>query len=238
MMNRALASLDESVQREILARWTTGLGVGISGERIALSTSERAWVREHPHVVVVAQQMSPYIFRDKDGRWVGLNVDLLNRISRMTGLQFIYEEVGSTAQTLEWLETGRAQMNTTLAVNQERNALLNFSHGFGGSGWVFIERADAAPLMGLNQLDGKVLALPARHVMESQIRHDHPRIKLRLVDNYTQARELVRRGEAAATIQTEVEVQSYAQDGLRMGRSVDGQWSSNCLSVRRTSLNC
>ncbi|OTJ30682.1 hypothetical protein CAY91_34915, partial [Pseudomonas aeruginosa] len=116
---------------------------------------------------------------------------------------------------------------------KEGRALLKFSHGFGGSGRVFIERADAGPLTGLNQLDGKVLALPARHVMESQIRHDHPRIKLRLVDNYTQARELVRRGEAAATIQTEVEVQSYAQEGLRMGRSVDGQWSSNCLSVRK-----
>ncbi|MBS7675448.1 hypothetical protein KIN13_18745, partial [Vibrio cholerae] len=64
MMNRALASLDESIQREILARWTTGLGVGISGERIGLSASEQAWVHEHPHVVVVAQQMSPYVFRD------------------------------------------------------------------------------------------------------------------------------------------------------------------------------
>ncbi|MBK3471997.1 transporter substrate-binding domain-containing protein [Pseudomonas carnis] len=233
MMNRALASLDESVQREILARWTTGLGVGISGERIALSASEQAWVREHPHVVVVAQQMSPYIFKDKDGHWVGLNVDLLHRITRMTGLQFIFEEVHSTAQTLEWLETGRAQMNTTLAVNRERSTVLNFSHGYGGSGWVFVERADAAPLTGLKQLDGKVLALPARHVLENDIRHAHPNITLRLVDNYNQARELVRRGEAAATIQTEVEVQSYPEDGLRIGRSVDGKWSSNCLSVRK-----
>lgn len=232
MLNRALASIEESVQREILARWTTGLGVD-TGERIDLSASEQAWVREHPQVVVVAQQMSPYVFKDKDGHWVGLNVDLLNRISRMTGVQFVFEEVHSTAQTLEWLETGRAQMNTTLAANQERNALLNFSHGFGGSGWVFVERADATPLTGLKQLDGKVLALPARHVLESYIRQAHPNIKLRLVGNYTQARELVRRGEATATVQTEVEVQSYAEDGLRVGRSVDGQWSSNCLSVRK-----
>ncbi len=233
MMDSALASIDESVQREILARWTTGLGVGFGVERIALSASERAWVLQHPHVVVAAQQMSPYVFRDKDDRWVGLNVDLLNRISRMTGLQFVFEEAHSTAQTLSWLETGRADMNTTLAENQQRQALLNFSHSFGGSGWVFVERADAAPLTGLDQMAGKVLVLPARHVFEPYIRQTYPQIKLRLVGNYTQARELVRRGEAQATLQTEVEVQSYPQDGLRIGRSVDGKWSANSLSVRK-----
>lgn len=233
MMDRALASIDESVQREILARWTTGLGVGIGTDRIELAASEQAWVLQHSHVVVAAQPLSPYVFKDKDDRWVGLNVDLLNRISRMTGLQFVFEEAHSTAQTLKWLETGRADMNTTLAESQERKTLLNFTHSFGGSGWVFIERAGAVPLTGLDQLAGKVLALPARHVFEDYIRQAYPSIQLRLVGTYAQARELVRRGEAAATLQTEVEVQSYAEDGLRIGRSVDGRWSANSLSVRK-----
>nr|WP_251029553.1 transporter substrate-binding domain-containing protein [Pseudomonas fluorescens] len=233
MMDRALSTIDESVQREILARWTTGLGVGLAGEHIELSASEQAWLLRHPHVVVSTQQLSPYIFKDKDGVWVGLNVDVLNRISRMTGLQFVFEEVFSTAQTLELLETGRADMNTTLVENQERKGFLNFSHGFGGSSWLFVERVDAPPVTSLSELSDKVLALPARHVLESYIRREHPTIKLRLVDNYAQARELVMRGDAAATIQSEVEVQSYPTDELRIGRSVDGKWSANSLSVRK-----
>ncbi|NVZ72559.1 transporter substrate-binding domain-containing protein [Pseudomonas costantinii] len=233
MMDRALASIDESVQREILARWTTGLGVGMATERVVLSATEQAWVLQHPHVVVVSQQLSPYVFKDKDGHWVGLNVDLLNRISRMTGLQFVLEEASSTAQTLESLRTGAADMNTTLAENQRRSAFLNFSHGFGGSGWVFIQRAEATPLTRLSELSGKVLALPARHVLEDYIRREHPGIQLRPVENYAQARDLVKRGLAAATIQSEVEVQSYPADELRIGRSVEGKWSSNCFSVRK-----
>lgn len=233
MMDQALASIDDSVRREILARWTTGLGVGIAAERIALSARERAWVLQHPHVVVASQQLSPYVFKDKDGQWVGLNVDLLNRISRMTGLQFVMEDVSSTAQTLALLETGRADMNTTLAENQERKAFLNFSHGFGGSGWVFIQRVDAPPVASLSELSGKVLALPARHVLEGYIRREHPEIKLQSVDNYAQARQLVTQGRAAATIQSEVEVQSYPADELRIGRSVEGKWSANSLSVRK-----
>ncbi|QJI27538.1 transporter substrate-binding domain-containing protein [Pseudomonas sp. ADAK18] len=233
MMDRALSTIDESVQREILARWTTGLGVGLAGERIELSASEQAWLLRHPHVVVSTQQLSPYVFKDKNGVWVGLNVDVLNRISRMTGLQFVFEEVFSTAQTLELLEAGRADMNTTLVESQERKGFLNFSHGFGGSGWVFVERVEAPPVTSLSELSGKVLALPARHVLESYIRREHPTIKLRLVDNYAQARELVMRGDAAATVQSEVEVQSYPTDELRIGRSVDGKWSANSLSVRK-----
>ncbi|MGR2709938.1 hybrid sensor histidine kinase/response regulator [Pseudomonas sp. IB20] len=233
MMDQALSSIDESVQREILARWTTGLGVGVVAERIALSASERAWVLQHPHVVVASQPLSPYLFKDKDGQWVGLNVDLLNRISRTTGLQFVMEEVASTAQSLALLETGRADMNTTLAESQERKAFLNFSHGFGGSGWVFIQRADEPPVASLSELSGRVLALPSRHVLEGYIRREHPGIELRSVDTYAQARELVSRGDAAATIQSEVEVQSYPADELRIGRSVEGKWSANCFSVRK-----
>ncbi|CRM52359.1 multi-sensor hybrid histidine kinase [Pseudomonas brenneri] len=233
MMDRALQSIDDSVRREILARWTTGLGVDVAGERIPLSAAEQAWVLHHPHVVVASQQYSPYVFKDKDGRWVGLNVDLLNRLSRMTGLQFVMEEVFSTAQNLALLETGGADMSTTLVENTERRRFLDFSHGFGGAGWVFVERLDAPPLTSLSQLTGEVLALPARHVLQAYIRREYPGIRLRLVPNYTEARALVARGDAAATIQSEVEVQSYPADELRAGRSVDGKWSSDSLSVRK-----
>lgn len=233
MMDRALQSIDDSVRREILARWTTGLGVDVVGERIPLSAAEQAWVLQHPHVVVASQQYSPYVFKDKDGRWVGLNVDLLNRLSRMTGLQFVMEEVFSTAQTLAILENGSADMSTTLVENTERRRFLDFSHGFGGAGWVFVERLDTPPLTSLSQLSGEVLALPARHVLEGYIRREYPQIRLRSVANYTEARALVARGDAAATIQSEVEVQSYPNDELRVGRSVDGKWSSDNLAVRK-----
>ncbi len=233
MMDRALQSIDDSVRREILARWTTGLGVDVAGERIPLSIIEQAWVMQHPHIVVASQQFSPYVFKDKDGRWVGLNVDLLNRISRMTGLQFVMEETFSTAQTLVLLEKSGADMSTTLVENTERRRFLDFSHGFGGAGWVFVERIGAPPLTSLSQLSGKVLALPARHVLQAYIRRQYPEIRLRLVPNYAEARALVARGDAAATIQSEVEVQSYPADELRAGRSVDGKWSSDSLSVRK-----
>ncbi len=84
-------------------------------------------------MVVASQQYPPHVFKDKEGQWTGLNIDLLNRISRMTGLHFVQKESQTTAQTLELLESGQAQMNTTLTASDDRRLFLNFSHAFGGA---------------------------------------------------------------------------------------------------------
>lgn len=237
MLEQALQSIDESLQREIQARWTTGLGANISGERIELSAEEQAWILQHPHVMVASQQYPPHVFKDKEGRWAGLNIDLLNRISRMTGLHFVHKESLSTAQTLEWLESGQAQMTSTLTASEDRRLFLNFSHAFGGAAWVFVVRPEDRRLSSLEQMAGEVLALPARHTLESYIRRYYPDIRLRSVASYEEARALVSNGEAMATIQNEVQVQALglgpADDGLRVGRSVEGTWSADEFSVRK-----
>ncbi|MGC5702217.1 transporter substrate-binding domain-containing protein [Pseudomonas sp. NFXW11] len=235
LLEQALHSIDESLRREIQSRWTTGLGANISGEHIELSAEEQAWILQHPHVMVASQQYPPQIFKDKEGRWAGLNVDLLNRIARMTGLHFVHKESLSTAQTLELLESGQAQMNSTLTANEDRRLFLNFSHAFGGAAWVFVVRPEDRRLSSLEQMAGEVLALPARHTLESYIRRNYPDIRLRSVASYEEARALVSRGEAMATIQNEVQVQGLGptDDGLRVGRSVEGTWSADEFSVRK-----
>lgn len=234
LLERALQSIDESLRREIQARWTTGLGT-TSGEHIELSAEEQAWILQHPHVLVASQPYPPHVFKDKEGRWVGLNIDLLNRIARMTGLHFVHKQSASTAQTLQLLESGQAQMNTTLTDSEDRRLFLNFSHAFGGAAWVFVVRPEDRRLGSLKQMSGEVLALPARHTLESYIRRNYPDIRVRSVANYEEARALVKRGEALATIQNEIQVQALdlAYEGLRAGRSVEGTWSADEFAVRK-----
>jgi two-component system sensor histidine kinase EvgS len=88
----------------------------------------------------------------------------------------------------------------------------------------------------LQELHGKTLAIRARHVLEDDIRREHPGIKLRLVENYEEARRLVRSGEAVATIQNEAGAHLSPPDGLRVGRSVEGWWSPDRFSVIKSHL--
>jgi len=231
LIDAALGSMGPSINREVLSRWTLGLGADVASQRVALNRSEREWLTRHPVVTIASDQHPPYIYRDKDGQWVGLNIDVLRRISRMTGLQFVHKEVASITETYDLLRSGQAQMNTVLGENAERRKLLNFSHSFGGNSWVFVVKSDQPSPRSLSELTGKTLALPARHALEADIKRDFPGIKLLLVENYSEARRLVRSGEAAATIQNEAGAHLSTPGQLKVGRSVEGWWSPDRFSV-------
>jgi len=236
LLDRALASIDASLRREILGRWTTGLGSDIGQPRVALSAEEQAWLHAHPRVRVAASDYPPYLYRDRQGNWAGLNRDVLATISSMSGLQFDYVPSASIADSLQALKAGNADMNTTLSENPERKAFLGFSHAFGGQGWVFVVRGNGPPVASLEDMAGRVLALPRQHALESSLREEYPNIILRLVDTYDQARDLVRRGEADATLDSEVSawrsVGRYPPGELKVGRSVEGRWAADRFAVR------
>lgn len=205
----------------------------VAGTRIRLDAQELQWIAEHPRVIVASTQYPLYLFKDEHGQWSGLNNDVLDRISAMTGLQFEHEETFSTDQMLGRLENASADMSTTLAMNDERKAFLDFSHAFGGAGWVFVGRVGAPVVQSLEQLSGKVLVLPTRHALEAWIRRDHPDIELRSVMTYAEARALVESGAADATIENETGAQLYPSGQLQVGHAVEGKWEADHLAVRK-----
>lgn len=207
-----------------------------AGERLALDAQELKWIEENPTVVVASMQFPLYLFKNELGQWSGLNHDILQHIARMTGLEFIHRESFSPDQLLAMLEGGEADMTTTLAMNDERRDFLSFSHAFGGSGWVLVGRDGDSELRSLEQLEGKVLALPARHALEAEIRREYPGIELRTVKTYGEARALVESREAHATIENETGVHLYPAGQLKVGSSLEGKWEPDYLAVRQDLL--
>jgi two-component system sensor histidine kinase EvgS len=235
LFDRALESLQGSLQREILGRWTSGLGSGITRRPVQLDADEHAWVAGNPKVRVVATEYPPYLYRDRHGRWVGLNADLLDALAQMTGLQFEYLPARSIGQSLAMLGNGQAQMNTTLSETPERRRFLEFTHSYGGQSWVFVSRRDGVAFDSLEEMAGRVLALPAQHALEDLIRREYPQIRLERFATAEQARRAVIRGEADVTIDSEVGAyRAVSRDedaGLVVGRSLDGAWSPDRFSV-------
>lgn len=231
LFDRALGSLDESLNREVLRRWTSGLGAEVEGQRIRLSADEQQWVRRHPQVTVASTHHPPYIFRDENGQWAGLNIDVLERISRMTGIDFVHQSMPSTQAVLETLSSGKAEMNTTLGETAGRRMFLDFSYAYGGNNWVYVVRADDASPLTLAEMSGKVLAMPMRHALLEFIQTRYPQVRLQLVPTYTEARRLVEIGHAQATIQNEAGAWGYPPGKLKVGRSVDGLWAPDRFAV-------
>lgn len=240
------------IKRKQVLNWIMGLGLlqgaqwagaapsptleappSMAAERLGLDAQELNWIRENPRVVVASMQFPLYLKKNELGQWDGLNHDILQRISHMTGLEFVHRESFSPDQVLTTLEAGEADMTTTLAMNDERKAFLSFSHAFGGSGWVFVGREGEPAVHSLEQLQGKILALPARHALEAEIRRDHPAVELLTVKTFGEARALVESREAFATIENQTGMHSYPGGHLRVGSSLEGRWEPDYLAVRR-----
>ena len=200
---------------------------------VELDEHERQWIRDNPKVTVASVQYPLYLFQDEHAQWSGLNNDVLKQISAMTGLQFVHHESFSTDHMLERLESGAADISTTLAMSDERKVFLDFSHAFGGAGWVFVGRAGAPSVDSLEQLAKRVVVLPARHALEDLIRRDYPSIEIRSVKTYAEARALVESGEAYATIENEIGAQLYPLGLLKVGGLVEGKWEADHLAVRK-----
>ncbi len=200
---------------------------------IELDERERQWIRDNPRVTVASVQYPLYLFQDEHGQWSGLNNDVLKHISAMTGLQFVHQESFSTDHMLERLQSGVADISTTLAMNEERRAFLDFSHAFGGAGWVFVGHAGEPAIQSLETLAKRVLVLPARHALEEGIRRDYPSIEIRSVKTYAEARALVESGEAYATIENEIGAQLFPSGLLKVGGLVEGKWEADHLAVRK-----
>lgn len=200
---------------------------------VELDAHERQWIRDNPRVTVASVQYPLYLFQDEHGQWSGLNNDVLKRVSAMTGLQFEHQESFSTDHMLDRLQSGVADISTTLAMSDERKAFLDFSHAFGGAGWVFVGHANAPRVESFEQLAKRVLVLPARHALEDAIRRDYPSIEIRSVKTYAEARALVESGEAYATIENEIGAQLYPLGMLKVGALVEGKWEADHLAVRK-----
>lgn len=207
--------------------------VAINVQSVELDIYERQWIRDNPKVTVASVQYPLYLFKDEHGQWSGLNNDVLKRLSAMTGLQFVHQESFSTDHMLERLESGAADISTTLAMSEERKVFLDFSHAFGGAGWVFVGRTGAPSVESLEQLAKRVVVLPARHALEDVIRREYPSIEIRSVKTYAEARALVESGEAYATIENEIGAQLYPLGLLKVGGLVEGKWEADHLAVRK-----
>jgi two-component system sensor histidine kinase EvgS len=208
-------------------------GKSVARSVVVLDDQELQWIANHPRVVVTALEYPLYQFKDEYGQWTGLNNDLLKRISDMTGLQFVYQESFSTDQMLAHLESGAADLSTTLAMNDERKAFLDFSHAFGGAGWVFVGQPGTPPVQSLEDLAKRVVVLPTRHALEAMIRRNYPSIELRSVKTHAEARAWVESGEAYATIESEIRAQLIPSDRLQIGAVVPGKWDGDYLAVRK-----
>jgi ABC-type amino acid transport substrate-binding protein len=81
-------------------------------------------------MIVATRQAPPFAYKDDDGRWTGISIDLWNRIAEKNGFDFRYTELGLT-EMLEAVVAARVDAAAAaLTITGDRERRLDFSHPF------------------------------------------------------------------------------------------------------------
>ncbi|MDR6715236.1 two-component system sensor histidine kinase EvgS [Pseudomonas hunanensis] len=203
LVDAALARLTPEQHARIRERWGAMAGAAYPPVHVQLSDAEQRWLDQNPTIkVLVDEQLLPLSFRDGKAALRGLSLDVLQLISRRTGLHFDVQAGGSLKRMLEQLRKGEAQLIAGVPRSQVLERHLGFSRAYLSASRVLVTRDEPQAAVSLEQLAGQRLALVWGSAVQESLLPAHAQIQLLEVSGPVQALQAVARGQAAAAVLT------------------------------------
>ncbi len=179
--------------------WTQS---GSDSPPLPMSESERAWLQEHPEVVVrISPGYPPFEFQ-REGAYVGMAVDYLDRVGARLNLKFVPAPAAmSWSEALERLRS-RQGIDLILLITRtdERELDIRFTRDYISFPWVIFGREDGIFISGIGDLSGHVVAVEKGYVAAEWLRRDVPGVQLLETPDTASALEAVALGRADAYV--------------------------------------
>ncbi|MCD1646127.1 transporter substrate-binding domain-containing protein [Marinobacter adhaerens] len=158
-ISQGLAEIPDQRKRELLERWQEFGGASLSGSgNFVLSPEQRRFIAETgPVRVGLMRDYAPYSF-ESGTRIQGLTVDILNRLSDLTGLQVI-PVGGQWIELLPLFRNGEIDILANMSFSPERSAFTRFTEPYHTIPNVAFTREQDLSLNTLEDLKGMRVAL-------------------------------------------------------------------------------
>lgn len=201
VIDKTINAIPASERLAIFQRWQAD-SVSISGRgTIKFSVEEQRWLTQHGQLkVLLNEDFLPFSFMDENGKFKGLTIDVLNKISQRTGLRFETGHGTSVGQMIAQLNTGKFDFIATLTQSPDREKLVSFSRPYLATPLVIVSRSTPDAPRNLDELTGKKLALVHGNVNLSLLAREYPNIQLVTVSNLNEAFAMVDQGRVDATL--------------------------------------
>jgi polar amino acid transport system substrate-binding protein len=136
---------------------------GVSDSHLAaaeFTPEERAWIAAHPSITVSNEFDWPPFDFVVSGKPQGFGIDLMNLLSEKSGISFKYINGYTWDELVEMFWQGEIDLLHSLSTTPEREKKAYLSAPYYHSKNVFILRRDTADTSDLEDLEGKIIALP------------------------------------------------------------------------------
>lgn len=238
IVNQALAVIPANEQMNILRRWGAG-DVSMPGtQSLQLSVAEQRWLDEHPRVrVAINSNIAPITFIDGDGKFRGIGVDVLAKISLRTGLQFDIRAMSSVADMVKAIKSGEIDVLAGIGLSSQREEDLLFTRPFLTSPSVLVTRVAPDSPRVLDEMSGKTLALTQGNIAGEFVRQHFPQIRGMDAPLSADAMEMVAQGKADGSINSLISarylISRQYRDRLQVSSTVGTDPARSTLATNR-----
>ena len=177
---------------------------------VALTETERAWLREHPVITVVQDQDWPPIeYVDDQGEQVGMSNDYLKLVEERLGLKFERVRARSWRESYARLKRWEIDMTTCVTVTPERLEFWVFTKPYMKIPIVIFAQADVTFISHMRELAGKRVAVVDGYAVCEWISRDFPDIQLVKVKSVKEGLALLQHRDVFAYIDNMLVVSYY-----------------------------
>ena len=165
---------------------------------------------------------------EEDGEWTGFEIELWETIAEENGWEYEYNTMNFSG-IISALQTGRVDgAVAAITMTSEREETMDFSHPYYDSGLMLMVRSDQEAIGGIDDLDGKTLAVTTGTTSDDYAQDHLPDTELTRFPRAEQAYLEVRSGRADAALHDTPNVLYYidtAGDGdvKAVGENLEAQ---------------
>ncbi len=203
IVDSVLRTVPTNEREAIAKRWSAGSDILLTDQKLQLTQREERWISEHPVVkVIVNATFAPLTFFDNDGNFRGITADLLELIRLRTGLRFEIQRGRDVNAIIKQVDSGDADIIGAITPSIEREALLSFSRPYLENSYVMLTRKEPLAPTGLEEMEGKRLAVTQGNPLKGFLQEHFPKIQLvETGDTFTSA-ELLVQGQVDGAVNT------------------------------------
>ena len=166
-----------------------------------MSLAEQRWIEQHPNVkVAINENMMPISFIDSEGKYRGISIDVLGKISLRTGLKFDLQPASSIAEMLDQIKTGQIDVVAGVSPSIEREADLRFTRPFLTSPNVLVTHLGPDSPRTLDDMAGKRLAVTQGNSAGEFVRQHFAQVELVNAPLTADGLEMVAQGKTDGAI--------------------------------------
>lgn len=149
--------------------------------------------------IAIPSGFVPFMF-EEDGEWTGFEIELWEAIAEENGWEYEYNTMNFSG-IITALQTGRVDgAIAAITITSEREETMDFSHAYYDSGLMLMVRADEDEISGIDDLDGRTLAVTTGTTSDEYAQDNLPDTELTRFPRAEQAYLEVRSGRVDAAL--------------------------------------